>query len=147
MAEQTEEVYLACITILHPTFPAPYRLVLDQKPVTRAAGVFEPFAFDVSLPAEQDDQIPQVTLTIDNIDNAILVAIRNLPAGERPQVVLEVVLASQPDTVEAVSLFSILSIDYDVGQIRGTLGYDDDILNTTIPEQTYTPSNSPGLFL
>ncbi len=148
LAQETAEVLLAAITISHASFEAPYMLVCDQVPLTRAAGVFEPFAFDLQLPNEQDDQVPQVTLTIDNVDSKILKAIRTLPPGARPTVLLEVVLASSPDTVECGPYeFSILAVDYDVGQIRGTLGFEDDLLNTTIPAQTYTPSNSPGLFL
>ncbi len=148
LSQQTEEVFLAALTITHSTFAAPYRLVCDQVPLNRAAGVYEPFAFQINLPNEQDDQVPQVTLTIDNVDNQILTAIRNLPPGERPQIVMEVVLASQPDTVECGPYFySLLSVDYDVSQISGTLGYEDDLLNTAIPSESYTPTNSPGLFL
>ena len=148
LAQETEEVFLGALTITHPSFAAPYRLVCDQMPLNRASGTFEPFAFQITLPSEQDDQVPQVTLTIDNVDNQILASIRNLPPGARPQVMLEVVLASQPDTVECGPYeYALLSVDYDVSQISGTLGYEDDLLNTSIPGDTYTPTNSPGLFL
>jgi hypothetical protein len=147
LAQETPEVFLICLTISHPSLPAPYLLVNDFNPLVRTAGTFQPFAFDVSLPAEQDDKLPQVTMTIDNIDNVILVAIRNL-AGERPKVTLEVVLASQPYIVEAGPFdFSILSINYSDASIQGTIGFEDDLLNTAFPADTYTPTNSKGLFM
>jgi hypothetical protein len=85
-------------------------------------------------------------MSIDNIDTEILKAIRNL-TGKRPSVRMEVVLASSPDTVEAGPFnFSILSINYNAASIQGTIGFEDDILNTAFPADTYTPTNSKGLF-
>jgi hypothetical protein len=241
LAQETGEVFLICLTLSHPTLPAPYYLVNDYNPLVRnissgtfnirfieihpvphsLAGkivtitvdeatpltaltgesmsleglttvpalnglvanqitvisdskfsfgilfglapfmsieaetgtctdaqevTFQPFAFDVNLPDERDDQLPQVTMTIDNIDNEILQAIRNIP-GQRPETRLEVVLASSPDTVEAGPFnFSILSINYTDANIQGTIGFEDDVLNTAFPADTYTPTNSKGLF-
>lgn len=147
LAQETGEVFLVCITIAHPSLEAPYLLVNDYNPLQRTAGTFQPFAFDVSLPNEQDDKLPQVQMTIDNIDNEILQAIRNVP-GQRPAVTLEVVLASSPNAVEAGPFnFSILSINYNDATIQGTIGFEDDLLNTAFPADTYTPTNSKGLFV
>lgn len=147
LAQETGEVFLICLTINHPTFTTPYLLVNDQRPLTRTAGIFESFAFDVALPAEQDDQVPQVTLTIDNLDRKVLQSIRTIGAP-RPSVALEVVLASTPNTVEAGPFnFAILSVTYDAMTIQGVLGFEDDLLNTAFPGDTYTPTNSQGLFL
>lgn len=151
LAQETGEVFLVCLTISHPTLEAPYYLVNDYNPLTRTVGgepvEFTPFAFDVSMPAEQDDQLPQPTLTIDNIDNEILRAIRNIP-GERPKIRMELILASQPDTVEAGPFdFSILSNNYSDASIQGMVGFEDDLLNTAFPGDTFTPTNSKGLFV
>lgn len=147
LAQETAEVFLVCLTISHPTFAEPYRLVNDYNPLVRAAGTFTPFAFDVSLPNEQDDQLPQPTLTIDNIDNTILKAVRTVPLP-RPTITMEVVLASSPDTVEAGPFeFSLLSAPYNDSTIQGVIGFEDDFLNTAFPAATYTPVNSKGLFL
>lgn len=148
LAQETDEVFLMCVTISHPSFTAPYRLVTDMVPLTRAAGVFEPFAFSLNLPTEDDSSVPQVQMSIDNVDNKILLAIRNLPSGIRPDVLMEVVSASEPDTLAAGAAdFKILSIDYDDGTVNATIGFEDDILNTAIPGDIYSPTNSPGLFI
>ena len=148
LAQETGEVFLLCVTISHPTFAEPYRLVYDQNPLVRAVGTFQPFAFALNLPNEQDDSPPTVQMSIDNVDNAILQAVRTLGAGVRPDVTLEVVLASTPDVVEKGPYdFKFLSADYDEASITGTIGFEDDILNTAIPGDTYTPTNSPGLFV
>lgn len=151
LAQETAEVFLICLTITHESFGAPYYLVNDFNPLIRTISsvstAFQPFAFDVNLPNEQDDQLPQVTISIDNIDNEILRAIRTI-GGTRPAIKLEVVTASLPDTVEAGPFdFNILSINYSDASIQGTIGFQDDLLNTAFPADTYTPTNSKGLFM
>ena len=147
MAQETDEVFLMCLTISHSSFAEPYLLVCNNEPIQRAAGEFEPFAFQLNLPDEAEDQVPQVSITIDNVDTKILQSVRSLPAGERVSLSLEVVLASSPDTVEVGPLaFKFLSVDYDSAQVTGTLGFDDDLLNVAFPRQQYTPVNSPGVF-
>jgi hypothetical protein len=147
LAQETGEVFLVCLTISHPSLTVPYLLVNDYNPLVRTAGTFQPFAFDVSLPSEREDQLPQVAVTLDNIDNEIVVAIRNL-TGQRPSVTVEVVLASSPDTVEAGPFaFSILNVNYSDATVQGTIGFEDDLLNTAFPADTFTPTNSKGLFL
>lgn len=147
LAQETGEVFLVCLTINHSTFAGvPILLVSDQLALVRTAGTFQPFAFQINLPNEQEDQVPQVQITLDNVDRSILQKIRTIGA-ERPTVKMEVVLASSPNTVEAGPFnFSILDINYDVGTIQGTIGFEDDLLNTAFPGDTYTPANSKGLF-
>lgn len=148
LAQETDEVFLMCLTISHPSFAAPYLLVTDMVPLVRASGTFEPFAFTLNLPNEDEDSIPQVQMVIDNVDNAILLAIRNLPAGVRPNILLEVVTASEPDTLVAGPInFKMLSVDFDDSTITATIGFEDDVLNTVFPADSYTPTNSPGLFI
>ncbi|WP_263418666.1 DUF1833 domain-containing protein [Terriglobus albidus] len=147
LAEETEEVYLMCETLSHSSFEDDYRLVMNNECIQRAAGEFQPFAFQLNLPAEQDDSAPQVQQTIDAVDTEILNAIRTLPAGERVNAKVEIVLASQPDTVEVGPIdFKILQADADASQVTATLGFDDDFLNASFPAVQYTPSNSPGIF-
>ena len=147
MAQETDEVFLFCITITHSSFAAPYYLVNDQVQLVRAAATFVPCAFSISLPNEQEDQLPQLQWSIDNIDRSILQSIRAIPSG-KPTVKMEVVLASTPDVVEAGPfVFSGLSVDYDSGTINGTIGFEDDVLNNAYPGDSYTPTNSPGLFI
>jgi len=83
---------------------------------------------------------------VDNVDREVLQQIREVSGV--PKVTMEVILASSPDTVEAGPFdFSLKQASYDVLAITGTLGYEDDILNQRVPAMSYTPSNSPGLFL
>lgn len=146
LAQETGEVFLICLTVNHQSFSSPILIVNDQKPLVRTAGTFEPFAFEINLPNEEEDRIPNVTVTFDNVDRSIIQVIRTI-TGARPSVTMEVVLASSPNTVEAGPFnFAILSITYDASTVQATLGFEDDLLNTAFPGDTYTPANSKGLF-
>lgn len=145
LAQETGEVFLVCITITHPSIVT-QRLVNDAQPLVRTAGTYTPCPMQMTLPAQRSDQIPQVNLVIDNVDRTVLEQIRTV-AGI-PQVVMEVVLASSPDVVEAGPFdFALMSATYDVMTITGVLGYMDEVLNQKVPADEYTPTNSPGLFL
>ena len=144
-AQQTGEVFLVCLTITHPSITT-QRLVNNTQPVVRSAGAYQPYPMQLSLPAQLDDQLPTVDIVVDNVDREVLQQIREVSGV--PKVTMEVILASSPDTVEAGPFdFSLKQASYDVLAITGTLGYEDDILNQRVPAMSYTPSNSPGLFL
>lgn len=145
-ARETDEVFLATMRISHASF-ATIRIVNNTEPVVRSDGTYQPFPFFMSLPDDTDDQVPQVEVKFDNIDGTITDAIRTI-SGDKPKCSFDIVLASSPDVIEAGPFnFSILEATYDSATISCTLGFEEDVLNQSCPQGTYTPSNSPGLFV
>jgi hypothetical protein len=146
LSRETAEVFLIAMRIAHADFGT-LRIVNNTESVVRTDGTYVPFPFSITLPAETDEQVPQVTVVFDNIDETIVDAIRTV-TGARPTVSFDVILASSPNTVEAGPFnFSIMSAQYDVKQVTCTLGFEEDILNQQAPRGNYSPSNSPGLFV
>lgn len=144
LSDSTDEVFLACVTLDHASM-TPIRVVNNTQNLTRAAGEFLAFPFEIELPADGEDAVVQVQLRIDNVDRQIVQALRALDSA--PSVTLEVVLASSPDTVEGGPFeFALKSADYNAIVVTGTLGYEDELLNEPYPGDTFTPTNSPGLF-
>lgn len=144
MAQETDEVFIACLKIEHPDI-ATIRLAYNTEPVVRVDGTYMPYPFQVNLPDQVENQIPQVTVTVDNTDLAVNDAIRTLTGT--PKVTFDVVLASSPDSVEAGPFVADLQFaTADAQTIQGTLGYEMDIFRQRVPGQSYTPANSPGLF-
>lgn len=145
LARETAEVFLACLTISGPGLDT-LRAVNNTEPVMRASGTFHPYPFEAVLPEDTESASPQVQLRVDNVDRQVTRALRDYVGV--PQCVLEIILASDPDHVEVGPfVFSLLAVDYDAVVITGTLGYEEDFLNQAVPAQTYTPTNSPGLFV
>ena len=146
LAQRTTEVPLACVTITHPTLE-PIRIVNNNEPIGRLSGVYRPYPMEPQFPGDGESASPTVQLRIDNVDREVTRLVRNLPAP-RPKCTLELVLASSPDLVEMGPFeFAVLGADYDVMVLELTLGYEEDFLNQGVPAQSYTPSNSPALFL
>src|SRR3954466_1942643 len=138
-AQETGEVFLICLTLSHPNWAQPLRVVYNNQPITRAAGVFSPAVFQIMLPDEAPDKVPTVSLTIDNVDRAVTDLIRQV-LGPRITVVMEVVLASSPNTGEAGPwTFQVVSCTYDAQSVVATLGLEEDILNSEFPSVRYTP--------
>lgn len=146
--EETDEVFVVLITISHETLAEPIRVCSDYKPgnaSTISQGrefIFFPFSFE--FPADTDDALPQVTLQIDNVSTQITEAIRLIDTA--PKVEVEVVVASQPDVLEAgPMLFQFANVEVNSLVITGTLGYQP-ILNEPYPAWSFTPAVSPSLF-
>ena len=146
LARETDKVFLVALKVMHPSM-ATIRVVNNTQVITRTDGVYQPFPFSLNLPAETDDAVPQITVQFDNVDSLITDAIREI-SGKRPIMEFDVILADTPDVVEAGPFsFSVISATYDVMTVSCTLGFEEDILNQSVPKGNYNPANSPGLFV
>jgi hypothetical protein len=146
-AQETGEVLLALIIITDESIvDGPLRLVQDLQPLTSNGNVYTAFPFEVRLPADRDAGPAKVLLTIDNIDRSIAVALRSIPPSSPPTVTIDLVIASQPDTIElSMPDLTLRTITGDALQIEGELRMDEEDL-TEFPEGSFTPQVTPGLF-
>lgn len=144
-AQSTAEVFLLLVTITHATLPTPIRVVNDMQDCVSRGNTFTALPFGFVLPGEREDQIPMSRLWVDNVDREIVQAVRNATVSA-PQVLAEIVLASQPDTLEAAfDGFSLKNALYDHLTVSGDLSMED-VLNEAYPEGTFTPNLFPGIF-
>ena len=98
----------------------------------------------MTLPDDDDEKPPTVTLSITAVDRQVVSAVRGIDGDMT--VTIEVVLASSPDTVEAGPFdFTLRGVTYDAMTIQGTLAYED-VLNEPFPGDSFTPSRFPGVF-
>lgn len=145
LARETGEVFLACLTLSGDGLDT-MRIVNNTEQVVRLVGTHHPYPFEVELPEDTDSANPTVAVRVDNCDRQVVRALAEYTGV--PQCTLEVILASSPDTVEVGPFeFSVLSAEYDALLISVQLGYEEDFLNQAVPSQSYTPSNSPGMFV
>lgn len=143
-AQESTDVFLLCLTISHANLPAPIRVVKNNADLIRNAGTFLKCTFDIQLAEDAADAPPQVQLVIDNVDKAISTSLMTLQG--KVSILLEVVLGSQPDTVEISQSFFLLNSSFNAKVVTGTLGYEEEILNQSFPKDTYAPGNTPGLW-
>jgi len=99
---------------------------------------------EITLPAEEDNTAPSCEIVINDVTRYIIPIIRQL--SEPPKVLMELVLASSPDTVELYfSDFYISNITYNASSVSLSL----EMINYSrepFPCYSFTPAFFPGLF-
>jgi Domain of unknown function (DUF1833) len=143
--QETDEAFIPLLTIAHPDLEeGPIHVCLNSVDIISRGDTYIAYPFEIDLPNQDPEQPSRVTLTIDNVDRNIVAALRELEGA--PTVTLEVVLASDPDIVEAGPHgFTLRNANYDILQIDGELAFED-ILNEPFPAESFTPATHPGLF-
>ena len=143
-AAETGEAFLVLLTLDHPDLAVPIRVTNDAVTTTSRGDSFVVFPFDLVLPDDQDNRPPRAKLVIDNIDRQIVQAIRSLSSA--PTVLIEIIRAAAPDTVEAQFVdFRLTNVSYDVQRVEGDLTIED-FTAEPFPAATFSPSWFPGLF-
>ncbi len=137
------EVPLVIIEISHDDIST-LRFVNNYTNVTSNGNVYTAYPFSIDRPSDLEDKLPQVTLTIDNVSRSIVDEIRTLTGA--PDIDISVILASDPDTLEAGPYeMKLRKVDYNELTITGKLS-ELDVFRETYPGDNYSPTNFPGLF-
>ena len=141
-ARETDEAFLVLLTLSHPQMTT-RRVVRNTVDVTSRGDVFTATAFDFVLPSEDATAEPRVTLQIDNVDRANVEVLRTI--NTPIDVALEVVLASDPDTVELGPIdMQLRGVQIDALRITGQVA-GDPLLDAPYPADTYNQADYPGL--
>ena len=142
-AQETAEVMLIALTITHADLAAPIRVVNNHANIVSNGNTYVGFPFEIDLP-DVGNQLPRVTLRIDNVDRQIVDSLRVISSPF--DLKLEVLLASQPDTIEAsFEGLKAISARYDALTVEAELGFED-VLSEPYPGDSFTPARNPGLF-
>lgn len=153
-AQETKEVFVTLLTFSHASFTDDIRISDDPTvqvlPVAGQPGIvsngdeyiFCPFT--ITLPAQNDSGIAQCQITVDNVGEEMIGPIRS--AGSAINCTVQIVLASQPDTVEMFfENFQLQSVDYDALTVSGNLSMEYYDLEP-FPAGRKTPGTTPGIF-
>lgn len=143
-AQETDAAFLVLLTIDHDDLAEPVRVVNNKANITSRGNTYVGLPFLVDLPGSEENKTPEVTLTLDNIEQTIIETLRSIDEG--PTIDIEVINADEPDTV-LVGPFpmTLLGIDYDRLTISGTLGYEK-FMREKFPPHSFNPSTTPGIF-
>lgn len=143
-AQETGEAFLILLTLSHAQLATPLRVTSDAVETASRGNVFVPFPFELSLPDDDAEKSPEARLAIDNVDRQIVKAVRGLPSA--PAVLIEIVRAAEPDTVEArFEDFRLTNVSYDSRVVEGNLTVED-FTAEPYPAFLFSPGLFPGLF-
>jgi len=143
-AGRTDEVFLILLKIDHEDLASPIYIVNNTQNITSNAIEHIAFPFQLTMPDDVEDQLPAVSLTIDNVSRDVIQAVRELDSP--PTVRIQVVLASSPDTIErGPYTLTLREVEYDQIAISGSL-QPEDLLTEPAPVGVFSPGDYPGLF-
>ena len=143
-AQDTNETFLILITIDHDDLDAPIRVSSDNVDTTSNGNTFVAFPFDLVLADDDENASPRARLSIDNVDRQIVLAVRTITSA--PSVLVQIVLASDTDTIEAsFPDFKLENISYNDLTVSGDLTLEE-FTTEPYPSGTFTPADFAGMF-
>ena len=142
-SQETDKIFLHLLTIDHPDLAVPVRLVNNTEDIVSRRKTYTAFPFQIVIPPEVEGELPSVQLVVDNVSQLLIADLRRISSP--PTVDLEVIVADDPDIVEASFNFTLKAIDYDQFAVVSQLAYED-ILTEPFPEKRFTPTIFPGMF-
>ena len=146
------------LELWHSAFTAPIRVVRDYANLTAtleagaprnpgAAVTFVAFNFDFTKPEVSPDNVPQVTITMDNVDRSIVANIEAaLGTTELVTVIYREFIStdlSSPQNNPPLTL-TIMSVAADVFKVTATAGFPN-LMNKRFPSTAYTSETFPSL--
>ncbi len=143
-AQETKEAFITLLTLSHADLAEPIRVCDDKVNLVSNGNTFQAFPFELPLPNESEDRPPVATLTIGNVDRQIVQALRSITSAV--DVLIEIVLASTPDTVEmSLPDFKLKEADYNQLVVTGELSVEH-LESKPFPPHAFVPSGFPALF-
>lgn len=140
---QTGEIFLVLLTIRHPTLNDDIRVVNNNEDIVSNGRAYIAYPFEIELPGEDAEQPPMARLRIDNVDRLLVATIREILTP--PTAKIQVVLASQPNTVEIeFDGLTLRNVVYDASTISADLAFEQIMVEPVATMMT--PSKFPGLF-
>lgn len=145
-SQQTSEVFLVLLTATHSEMDD-IRVVNNTESITSNGNIFVPFPFAVILPPDQEDLKIAAKVVVYDAERDIIDNLRGLVGKrERIELKLEVVAASDPDTVlQSVSGIQVENVVYQAGALNVEASINN-LLTEGYPRDSFTPGNFPGIF-
>lgn len=141
--QQSNDPLLMLVTLTHTSFGT-IRFVNNTVDIDSRGDTYTAFPVKITLPAEDNKTSQRAQIEFDNVSLELIDEIRTVT--DPIDVKLEVVLASDPDTVEiSYEELKIGNVSYNARIIKADL-YLDDFLHTELSSEKYTPTLYPGLF-
>lgn len=145
LAQESAAAYLALVTVDDGSGLV-LRYVNDNRDWFHDGFIYKRMQFMVTLPADTEQRVPEVVLTLDAIDQSIVQSVRS--ATSRPLVSLEIcrALNGKISNVLGPIEYTALAAKYDANRIEITLSFEYDYLNGAAVQHYFDNVTAPGLF-
>jgi hypothetical protein len=143
-ASSTNAAWFFLLSITPASGDEVIHLVNNNEPVVSNGITYIPYPFNLTLPLDTGDKIPTITLTIDNVDQLLVDAIRELEVA--PSIRVQLITSVFPDLVEKdLDFLKLRNVTYDAMSITGTLEVAS-VWARKFPSEQVDPVHYPALF-
>ena len=126
------EIALTLITVDHPTFAQPIRLVNNTEPIISRGNIYADTTFEEQWPPDVESQDPTVYIRIQNANQSLLDVLSALTS--EPTFTCEMILASDPNTViRSIPALPIYGSEGGFKELRLQIGGSDPWLLRSFP--------------
>lgn len=145
-APESAQAWIWLLTISHPNITPTLRFARNWRAVPSRGDVYDTLGFVPSIAQEEPDRPPRLMLTVQNVSRVVTAKLEQAAGTDDvPKVTLEVVLASDPNTVEYVlDDFEIQNARYDQAVLTTDLKVED-YLSEPFGDLKFTPEIAPGV--
>lgn len=145
--ELPQVTFVTLVTIEHSSLPAPLRLCNQWQNFTSRGETYLAYPMlDAGFAEERESRIPRAGVVMEDVDQAIVAALRSLDPRDPPTVTVELVTAEEPNTVQPPSLtFEMRSAQGDGATIEAEVTAEH-LVGLRAPGYFVTPYTAPGRF-
>lgn len=144
-ATSAEEPFLVLLEITHPELDESIRVVNDSANITVQGKEFVACPFDITLPDDIAEQVPQATLSVDNIGRELTQWLEYSRGGKGAKCRIIQVLRSYPDVLEFDMTLDMSGISIDNQVVSSQLGFQNTLLLPAVTMR-YDPFTTPGAY-
>lgn len=145
LATSAEEPLLAAIEITHPELDVPARFVNDTQDITIEGHNYLACRFDLTLPDDQDEQIPEARLEVDNIGRELTLWLEQSQGGKGAKCRMLMVLRSNPANLEFDMTLDLTGLEITNFRVSGSLGFKNTLMQSAVAVR-FDTTTSPGNF-
>ncbi|WMD23032.1 DUF1833 family protein [Achromobacter seleniivolatilans] len=144
-ATSAEETLIELIEITHPGLAIPARFANDTTEMVVEGNVYAACRFDLSLPDDQDEQVPAAKLSVDNIGRELTQWLEVSQGGAGVKCRLIMVLRSNPSNLEFDMTMDLTGLFITNFRVSGDLGFKNTLMQSAVTTR-FDPTTTPGIF-
>lgn len=146
LATSADEPMLELLEITHADLAEPIRVVnRDAQNITVLGNEYIACQFRVTLPDDQDQQVPKAVVSVDNIGRELTTWLEVSNGGKGAKLRVMAVLPSSPNILEIDMKMDLSGLSINNQTVDGELGYRNTMMRAAVGMR-YDPISSPGVF-
>lgn len=145
LATSADEPMLMLLEITHADLAVPIRVVNDTQNITVLGNEYIACPFQITLPDDQDQQVPKAVVSVDNIGRELTTWLEVSNGGKGAKLRVMAVRPSEPNILELDMKLDLSGLSINNQTVDGELGYRNTMMRAAVGMR-YDPISSPGVF-